>query len=373
MDLGLSVSVTNIPVILPPISSPPSGPLVTSIQEYSVVFNPGNKSELDIITSVDKDLSCIFWGGVTSSIGGLDNMDDTRVRVKLQDSIRVRADRTANSANNETIFVKGYVVEFNSDFVTKVHHDTLVVSGTTSAESSPIVANLADCVVVWCGEDATSIGNQYDRARANLQITGSDGAVTVTCNKKDGTDALEVSFAIIEFVAAKINNIQEVIVNLNSPASTAITAVDLDKTLTIWGGNDTQASGTNWSGACRRATLTDDTTLAYGHGPTPALCQSTYTMIEFNDAVFTSVERETPTMGNSETTDNVTLGTELTDTSLAFISNLGYSSGTDSTYSMGFDENTTLITSTTNVERVRVVPRNAASQTGSYDVYQVAP
>ena len=348
--------------------------LVTTVQEFNISIADTAATGTDTLsTSIDKSLSAVFVTGIEDA-GTIDDFDRSLVTVELTNSTTVTATRVATDTAIANI--SGYIVTFSSDYVTEVHHGTVNVAvSTTTGTSSSFDATLANCAVLFCGSKTDDPGDSYNASLLNLTLSGSDGAVTVTATREaaSGTISPTASFNIIECVASKVNQIQESVVTMtngNATGTDTITAVDLSKSLALFGGCRTSTT-TSTDSAFARYDLTNTTTITGNRVDTSGSSNGTVTVIEFNDAVFTSVERVSSAFGSGETTDNVTLSTTLTDTSTAFISKLGfsYNQTTLSAFDPSTAHSTTLITSTTNVANVRAVA-SSILPTNSYEVYQ---
>jgi len=346
--------------------------LTTSVQEFSITVANGNTTGTDTITSVDKSLSSIFFTGQRTA-DSQDDFDRGMCNVVLTNGTTVTATRAIGQTDE---IVAGYIVEWSSSYVKEVFHGTITMTSDTSVESSSHNATLANCAAVYCGNTTTEVADVFSSSWAHIEKSGSDTAVTVTANHRDANDTLIVSYNLIEFHAAVVNQIQEVSISMANgvgPSATAtITAVDMDKTLMLNGGQEVFNTGTGvLDDSMCRGDLTNTTTITTTRVGTANDITHTMTAVEFNDAVFTSINRVENTFGDAETTDTTTLGTALTDTDSAFVSYLGSTMGTGFTgdWQANVVRSTNLITSTTTVDSVRNTA-SAGPLINSYEVYQ---
>lgn len=354
---------------------PSIAPLIQSIRAFDITINDASATGTDTITSVDKSLSAVY---VTGSVDAntLDDLDRSSYHVVLTNGTTVTATRVATDGAIASI--TGYIVTFNSTFVKEVHHGTVTIAGGSSSQvSGTFNATEANCAALHCGGSTSEPSDFVNDVWANIIISGSDTAVSVTAQKFSTGDATTISFNILEFQSSAINQIQEVVLNMNNgvgPTSDAtISSVDTSKTMMLWGGIRPSSFASNLSSVTAYAELTSSTNIKLTRDGTAGSVNVTVTSIEFNDAVFQSVERITSSFGDAETTDNVTLSTTLTDTSLAFVSKLGFNvDAAVAGWKPSVHCSTTNITSTTNIANIRSAAEALTPNlTNSYEVYQV--
>jgi len=295
--------------------------LLTSKQELNILMS--GASQTGAITSVDTSLSVVLWNGAISNVL-TDDADDNMYRIELTNATTVTVYRN-QTANDTTPRVT--VLEFNGDIVEATFSGTITLgSGSTSQVSTTHNAIKANCVALWLGSESQETSDVYAEAFNDLKVTGSDGSVTVTAARNSSGSILECGYALIEFKSVGVNSIQEVDVDISSTNTTAtdtITAVDLDRSFILWGGHQTDNSAATFESAWGGLALTNSTTVTGTRGGSTGLCNINATVVELaHDLV--SVEEISRTMTGTAKTQTFSLGTTLTDTSIAFVSFLGY-------------------------------------------------
>ena len=350
---------------------------VAKREAISIEMSPAAESESSrsqtLSSSFDTSLSVPFFHWYSGGATITDDLDDNYLRLTLDDATTVTATRGKVSTSN--IKVQGEIVEFSSAIVKAVFHDTVTVSTTnTSAVSSSVNATKANCVAVCLGWSTDDTADNYDEVHTTLSITGSDGAVTVTATRNNAattTISTTASFAIIEFQSGV--TVQEELITMtggNLSSSNAITAVDLSKAMSFWGGWQTDQSGITYDAALCRAFVNSTTQVNAARGDSTGTASIVITVVETANAP-TSIERDTASaMGDADTTTAITLGTTLTNRDNAFLSWLGCSMTDTVDVEPQRHYFSPSIANTTTVNLDREVAVSGLNLTTSYEVIQ---
>lgn len=342
--------------------------LIIRVEAFSITIATGI-SGTDTITGFTKARTALFVTGLTNT-QSTDDLDNSKTKVVLTNDTTITASKQASET---TLTITGYAVEFGSSYVKEVHHGTVTNTTSNSQVSGTFDAVLANCAPLHCGNDTTTADDQYADGITRIVLSGSDSAVSVTATKGATGDTLITSFQILEFEPSKINQIQETAINMTTEVTktATITAVNLSRCLTLWAGTETDnTSGTTQDDSFCIGELASTTTTSATRRANTGNTTTGLTVVEFSDDALTSVERIVAEFGDAETTHSVTLGTTLTDTSTAFISKLGWNTDDVNDWDARVYQNTTLITSTTNVDMVRLLAVETRVPTNSFEVYQ---
>lgn len=167
--------------------------------------------------------------------------------------------------------------------VKSIQRGTILVSAATSATATIVAVNPNNTILNFLGASSTTITANTERAAARIDLTDS---VTVTATKVSGTDAITVSFEVVEYCPGIIKTPQRGTITLASVASNtgAIVGVNLSKTNLVSLGltMDAIAAATTQPDCMQAKTvLTNSTTITASRNNTVGTLVIGYQIVEY--------------------------------------------------------------------------------------------
>lgn len=224
----------------------PNSSLVDTVQYGTITSTNPATSGTAAITGVDTSVSTVIYLGVTT-----DNViaasADTYSRVTLTDTDTVTLNRDSNGNSVTGSFV---VVEFQSAVINSVQTIAVTSTSTSTTISSTISAvTLADTLYFFGGLQSNNSTQPNSQYRSELTAT------TTVTHTRTGTNSSTrtVNGTVVEFVSGVLTSNQtgNTPVASTTSADEAVTAVDVDNAVIIWGGYSTTATAAPeaWSSA----------------------------------------------------------------------------------------------------------------------------
>lgn len=168
-----------------------SGVLNSAPQAVSIGLNgSANPMVADAtISSVNTNNAIIFYGGVSSNNGSVDNH---HAQINLENATTVRGRRT--NANVQTT-INGTVLEFNSSYLaSNVQSGSLALTGVGSNTATISSVNASVSLLSFGGLFSSTSSNN---TRAKMRITLTNGT-TITGTKVTATSNASTTFMVLE-------------------------------------------------------------------------------------------------------------------------------------------------------------------------------
>lgn len=292
---------------------------IQSIQTFSITIASGSTSNTATISSVNTSNAYIAFGGQITSATAINS---ATARVALTSATVVTATRNTSTAT--TTIVSGTVVEYTSSAVVSIQSGTITVTGTsnTATISSVTTANSAVFYLGQSSSSATTGGSSV--FYTDLTLTNAT-TVTAKTNTSLGAPGNIIGFAVIQFQAAIINNIQQFSLTTATAATSitqTITSVVTANTMIAYGNSTSAVNG--YTNAIYILSLTNSTTVTLTRTGTNTSSRTiNFTVIEFVSGILNSLNRGTTAL-TSATSNTATIGA--VNTAKSFVNFCGYNS-----------------------------------------------
>lgn len=318
------------------------------VQQFTVTIASGNTTGTTTINSVGS-LAFIVWGGSTTSVATATN--EGYAYVQLTNSTTITATRNTGTAG--TITITGSVVDATSNLVNSIHQGTLVIANGQS--SSPLSGNIsvvfANTAPQYLGCTTTTGTISCGNTMAYVELLNDAGLYFPIANRGGSTNALTVGYVMVEFQPGVLtSNAVQKLLPASSGTVTSWTAtpstVNMNNTITFYGGNDIVSASTATPTAFCNGQLTANNTFTVNVN-TGNTTVKTYSasLVEFRPGVLASnVQRGTTTISASTSaTQSITSANSATSVA-PFLGNTATTTNslTASMASTTFTNNTTL-------------------------------
>lgn len=342
------------------LSSATLTPAIKSVQVIAITMSSAQTSNTATIDAVDVNRSVLLYNGVLID----DNASSQALLSGLVLTNSTTVTATRNSSLSVSVTVNAVVVEFNRQFVDSVQSGIVDLNGVASNTDTINSVDVSRTIAVFSGQ-TTSV-NTIDRSLATIKLTD---ATTVTGEKGDATDDMDVYYYVVEFSPLVVDSIQQVALTLDDPdisVSQTIASVDMDRTATIFQGNRVTASRTadiyapliylNSATEVTAERNTSDTAVS-------VIVQAV--IVEFTPQIIHQIQRGRATIAVSNDQADVTI--DMVDISKSLSSYLGFKTSSSSHLEDDIYPNSQLINATTLRLERGDVPSNS-SVTASWEV-----
>ncbi len=289
--------------------------IIVSITPISITIASGSTSNTQTITAVNTSNAALFYQGQTNSAN--DTNTNAWAHLVLTNGTTVTA--TRNASTTTTVTVKGTVVEFTSAAIQSIQAGTITMTAVGSNTATISSVTTANSICIFLGQTATSNNTTLTNASSGVVLTN---ATTVTANRGNTAGNATVSFMIVEFKAAVLNNIQPFAKTLTTSSlsdTQTITSVNTANTLLVWGGDYSQVSAV--ISALYEVVLTNSTTLTFTRTGTSSTTKTiNVTVLEFASSILNSMQRGTTSNASTSATATITA----VNTAKAFSNYVGF-------------------------------------------------
>lgn len=175
-----------------------SGILNSDTQQISQAMGSAVATKTTAITSVNTAQTILIWGGFKTNTGGGNNFPSNRPYAELTNPTTVTFKRAVGNTVNPTINVG--VLEFKSADVNSLNRDTIVISTSSSSNTSSSFTAVDEtaCFLNWLG--STGGGTSYDPATQNTNLVFSSTTQTQLSTNSNTSSAVTGSWEAIEFI-----------------------------------------------------------------------------------------------------------------------------------------------------------------------------
>lgn len=292
-----------------------------SIQQATITIAGGAVSGTATLSPSVTAANAIVFPGYFHVPDAGTNPATTYSRITLTNGTTLTADRNTSSAN--AVGFLATILDATSSLVVGVQYGTITIANGTSSNTATITAvgTLANSTVHILGQTTDNTTSNTSNHQAELDLTNT---TTVTATRNGTTNAVTVSFCVVEWQGAVIQSIQKMHPTLNSSSLTdneTISAVTMANSIILFAG--VTSSGTTHSGCLEALQLTTTTNVQFKREST-ALGNHTvrYTVVEFVPGILTSMQRGTTQLTTTSTTATISSVT----TSKALLNSTGLAS-----------------------------------------------
>ena len=215
--------------------------IIESIQAFSIASN-GASTATATITTVDTANTIVIHNGFSATTANDGNLSVQYNQLVLTNSTTVTA--TFGSSAPAGITIKGYVIEFKSTVIQSIQTGDILIGSSSSSNTATISAvTLANSAVISTGGRIGDNNGSMENVMCTLALTDST-TVTATRGVSLASTNMWTRYYVLEFKPTIITSRNAISNNMSGVTSTntAITAVDLNKTILFNAGTRTGAS-----------------------------------------------------------------------------------------------------------------------------------
>lgn len=258
------------------------GYLASDTQYFEITIAAGATTGTATISAVGS-LAFLQYGGFTTPET---TANQAYARITLTDSTTVTATRNTSDAGN-AVTVRGCVVDPNSSLVESVEYGTITVSGAASNTATIGSIDTSRSTIIYLGLSTTNTISASADVNTNIVIVDE---TTVRANRTGTSNAITVSFCVVQFQSAVIQSIQvrqQTSTSNGTTISDTISAVDMANTLIFY--NGVQGANSAFINNFYRVEITSTTNVTSTRTGTNTSSRTLkYTVVEFVSGVLTS-------------------------------------------------------------------------------------
>ena len=302
-----------------------------SIQKVTVTIAASSATGTATITSVPTGTSFLVWVGLNSDAADADSGPNLAY-LELTNSTTITATRGNSAANALT--VDCYVIESSVHLIDSIQTGvTTIALSNTSAGTTVTSVDLTRSVACYLGNTSSRASSTFFSSDKGVVSLTAATTVTAARGFGSGTQTVDVSWQVIEFKAEVVAALSQETINIsgtNTVDTHTITSVDLDNTITFWGGQ-ASTSG-NWATSSTNAEITGATTITLTRTSTASATRYIrLATVQFIAGVLNSVQRGLADIVSTASTDDVTI-TAVTSAQTV-VAQTGFSEGSGTTFS----------------------------------------